>query len=84
MNKRVSLSARPQTSAHSADDWVSRREIPANVESVKRLTIDINKSLHTAIKTECARQGVNMADAIRALLEKHFLNGGMAPHEPEA
>jgi predicted DNA binding CopG/RHH family protein len=39
---------------------------------MKRLTIDVPTDLHTTIKVECARKGVNMADAIRDILEKEF------------
>ena len=78
MNKRVSIAAKPSSGGRpAADDWVAQREVPtAPVEEMKRLTIDINKSLHTAIKTECARRGVKMADEIRDLLERHFLRNG--------
>ena len=42
---------------------------------MKRLTIDVPANLHSAIKVECARKGVNMADAIRCLLENEFGKG---------
>jgi predicted DNA binding CopG/RHH family protein len=45
-------------------------------ESMKRLTIDIPKNLHTQIKTQCAARGVKMADEIRELLTKHFSEAG--------
>jgi hypothetical protein len=76
MNKRVAFGAKPQGAVRpAADDWVSRREVVEEpVEEMKRLTIDINKSLHTTIKTECARRGVKMAEEIRDILERHFLD----------
>lgn len=74
MNKRVSIAAKPAGASHPmADEWVSNREVPISPEEMKRLTIDITKDLHTAIKTDCARRGVKMADEIRDLLERHFL-----------
>ena len=39
---------------------------------MKRLTIDVSGDLHSAIKVECARKGIKMADAIRGLLENEF------------
>ena len=39
---------------------------------MKRLTIDVPMDLHTAIKVNCARKGVKMADAIRDILKKEF------------
>ncbi|MDE0185578.1 MAG: hypothetical protein OXP71_08980 [Candidatus Poribacteria bacterium] len=39
---------------------------------MKRLTIDVPAYLHSAIKMECARKGIKMADAIRNLLENEF------------
>jgi hypothetical protein len=41
-------------------------------EAMKRFTIDVPVSLHTRIKTQCAKSGVKMADKIRALLERAF------------
>ena len=73
MNKRVSISAKPNGSATPAiEDWVSHREISEPVQELKRLTIDIPKSLHTAIKTSCATRGTKMADEIRELLGQHY------------
>lgn len=43
---------------------------------MKRLTIDVPAVLHTAIKVECARKGVKMADAIRDILENEFGTSG--------
>jgi hypothetical protein len=42
-------------------------------EPMKRLTIDVSQDLHTAIKTTCARRRVKMADEIRDLLTRHFM-----------
>ena len=42
---------------------------------MKRLTIDIPESLHTRVKSQCAKRGAKMADEIRALLEAHFPEG---------
>lgn len=62
-----------QGGSQAADDWVNKREVPTkNAERMKRFTIDVPESLHKRIKTQCAMQGVKMADEIRALLEKRF------------
>ena len=42
---------------------------------MKRLTIDVPERLHSAIKMECARRGVKMAEAIRAILASEFTKG---------
>jgi hypothetical protein len=41
-------------------------------EPIKRLTIDVPATLHTRIKTECARRGWKMADKLREMLEQEF------------
>ena len=71
MNKKVAFGVKPsavQADTTQADDWVNRRD----VESMKRLTIDVPASLHARIKSQCAIRGVKMADEVRELLEKHF------------
>ena len=84
MNKRVAIAPKPKgTSRPDADDWVSRREMTLPTEETKRLTIDIPKSLHTAIKTTCATRGTNMADEIRELLSQHFALGNNTAQQQE-
>jgi plasmid stability protein len=39
---------------------------------MKRFTIDVSKELHSRIKVECARRGINMADELRKILEREF------------
>lgn len=39
---------------------------------MKRLTLDISKPLHKAIKAKAVEEGIPMADMLRSLLEKHF------------
>jgi hypothetical protein len=84
--KQVKFSKRPSAapSAIDADAWVASRGDTAvtNGENkdvpevpMKRLTIDIPESLHTRVKSQCAKRGAKMADEIRALLEKHFPEG---------
>ena len=78
--KKVTFSSRRPSEAPSTsaiDKWVQHRdtaspEPAAPQEPMKRLTIDVPLSLHTRIKTTCARRGPHMADEIRDLLEKHF------------
>jgi hypothetical protein len=38
----------------------------------KRLTLDLPEGLHRAIKVSAARDGVTMAEKLRALLLKHY------------
>jgi hypothetical protein len=44
----------------------------APAEPMKRLTIDVSRSLHSRIKATCALKGTKMADEIRLLLEREF------------
>jgi len=78
--KKVIIGAKPQGPGNrpSQDQWVADRPVseaieepPIKIES-KRLTIDIELTLHKRIKSQCAIRGENMADEIRKLLEKHF------------
>jgi len=32
----------------------------------------VSQELHSRIKVECARQGINMADELRRILEREF------------
>jgi hypothetical protein len=72
MSKKVAFDARPKKSAPSkaakADEWVHHHALAG----MKRLTIDVPASLHARIKSQCALQGVKMADEVRSLLEQHF------------
>lgn len=45
---------------------------PTTAPKMKRLTIDVSADLHSAIKVDCARRGIKMADAIRGLLTNEF------------
>jgi ParG len=49
--------------------------IAAPAEPMKRFTIDVTVSLHTRVKTECAKSGRKMADVVRDLLERQFPPG---------
>jgi chromosome partitioning protein len=49
--------------------------IAAPAEPMKRFTIDVPVSLHTRVKTECAKSGRKMADVVRDLLERQFPAG---------
>lgn len=74
--------AEGRPSAQSVDEWVGGAH-PSETdhslsttqieEPLKRLTLDIPASLHSAIKTDCARRGLKMIEDIRPLLEAHYL-----------
>jgi len=70
--KKVTFTGKPtnRQSAATPDQWVSDRS--ASNEPVKRLTIDVPVSLHQRVKSQCALQGLKMADVVRELLEKRF------------
>lgn len=48
---------------------------PAKVEprgEMKRFTFDVDAGLHRRIKVRCAKDGVQIADRLRAILEREF------------
>jgi len=71
MSKKVNFAARPATPSPAADQWVSERAVvpPAATVPMKRLTIDLEATLHTRFKSLCAQQGLKMADELRRLLD---------------
>jgi hypothetical protein len=75
MKKVTFGAARPsKATPATADSWVEARKGEGR-EPTKRLTIDVPKSLHKRIKSQCAADDENMADVIRELLEKRFPEG---------
>lgn len=83
MTKKVSFA---RVAPKAADEWVAgagaeTASAPASppepTEPMKRLTIDIPRSLHTRIKAACALRGSKMADEIRALLDREYANAEM-------
>ena len=72
MAKKVPIADKPKREKE-AESWVSSgggKSVSSG--KMKRLTIDVSEQLHKRIKIECATKGMNMADAIRELLEKNF------------
>ena len=72
MRKKVAIGAKPVhgPKALNADDWVKAKERGA--EKTKRLTIDIPLSLHTRVKSQCALQGLQIAEVVREMLDRRF------------
>jgi ParG len=79
MTKTVNFKMGQRPVPANVEEWVQsarpvdrevRPAVPA--EAMKRFTIDVPTTLHTRIKTECARRGVKMADMLRELLEREF------------
>lgn len=73
MAKKIALTTTPTPKAvpAAADQWVENRSSAAD-EETKRLTLDLPKSLHSRIKSQCALDGRKMVDVIRELLEEKF------------
>lgn len=71
MKKKVAFGTQPKVAAPAPDpeSWVERRSEP---EPLKRLTIDIPKSLHARIKSQCALRGTKMVEEIRLMLEEAY------------
>ena len=70
--KKIMITAKPTmpTGHASVDAWVNDRHRP--MEPTKRFTIDVPKSLHKRVKSQCALRSIKMTDMLRELLEKHF------------
>lgn len=71
MTKKVSFGAKPSAQPANPDQWVKDRATQEK-EPTKRLTIDIPESLHRTIKSQCASEGVKIADEVRKLLINRF------------
>ena len=76
MNKKVAIGTKPTSkpAVVNADQWVENRAAGQDeeVESMKRLTIDIPASLHRTIKSQCAMRGTKIADEVRELLLQKY------------
>ena len=77
-NKRVPIGNRPATDP-TAEMWVRKGDGVANGPTATRattytarLTIDVTPALRGRIKVAAFRQGVTVADLLRALLEREF------------
>jgi predicted DNA binding CopG/RHH family protein len=78
--KKVAFASKPEQPTQNLDEWVSRepetqtttKKTETKPEKTTRLTVDVPISLHRRVKTQCASEGLKMADVLRELLEKHF------------
>jgi len=77
-NKRVPIGKRPATDP-SAEIWVRKGDGGVDGPTATRattytarLTIDVTPALRGRIKVAAFRQGVTVADLLRALLEREF------------
>jgi ParG len=72
MRKKVTIGSKPVhgPKAVDADHWVKATEAPD--AKTKRLTIDIPLSLHTRVKSQCALQGLQIAEVVREMLDRRF------------
>lgn len=79
MTKTVNFKMGQRPVPANVEEWVQsarpidrEAKVVTPAEAMKRFTIDVPMTLHTRIKTECARRGVKMADMLRELLEREF------------
>jgi hypothetical protein len=77
-NKRIPIGNRPVTDP-AEQTWVRQGDGAANGSTTSRadlytarLTIDVTPALRGRIKVAAFRQGVTVADLLRALLEREF------------
>jgi hypothetical protein len=77
-NKRVPIGNRPVADP-TAETWVRKGDGAATGATanradiyIARLTIDVTPALRGRIKVAAFRQGVTVADLLRALLEREF------------
>ncbi len=83
MSKKITFTPKPNAMIPAgADAWVSGGNVPEPVGEksketsaavkTKRFTFDVSEALHRRVKARCAEKGVDIADEMRRLLEKHF------------
>jgi hypothetical protein len=77
-NKRIPIGNRPVTDP-TAETWVRKGDGAVDGSTASRadvytarLTIDVTPALRGRIKVGAFRQGVTVADLLRALLEREF------------
>jgi hypothetical protein len=78
--KQVAFSTRPRSRAADLDAFVhgnaqSQEPAPVSATSpprMKRLTFDIPAELHMRLKIACAREGKDMAEALRELIAQRW------------
>jgi hypothetical protein len=81
--KRISIGSRPVADS-GAEDWIRQSNGADKTASsstniyTARLTIDVTPALRGRVKIAAFRQGVTVADMVRALLEREF------PDEPNS
>lgn len=74
MSKKITMTARPKAKAE-VDKWVETREPAAAEKSAvkpKRLTIDIDPTLHKRLKMSCVNRDIQIADLLRKLIEREL------------
>jgi hypothetical protein len=76
--KRISIGNRPVADP-GVETWVRQGDGASQVTRITqadvytaRLTIDVTPALRGRIKIAAFRQGITVADAVRALLEREF------------
>jgi predicted DNA binding CopG/RHH family protein len=61
------VETQPAPVEESAKEQASEKAV-----KMKRLTLDISKPLHKAIKAKAVEEGISIADMLRALLKEHY------------
>jgi hypothetical protein len=74
--KRIPIGSRP-VSELLEEGWIKQRDTEPAAPSLRdlypaRLTVDVSKALRGRIKMAAYRQGVTVADTLRALLEREY------------
>jgi predicted DNA binding CopG/RHH family protein len=53
-------------------DEPAKEQASEKAVKMKRLTLDISKPLHKAIKAKAVEEGISIVDMLRALLKQHY------------
>ena len=80
MVKKINISKKPNNKVLNTEQkvtqWVSDRttdfDEQEHVEEIKRLTLDIPKSLHQKIKFKAVEGGQTITNMLRKLLEENY------------
>ncbi|NDJ16511.1 hypothetical protein [Myxacorys almedinensis] len=71
-DKQTVKADNPQPEPKKAAKKAVKNDSSEKAVKMKRLTLDISKPLHKAIKAKAVEEGVPMADMLRSLLERHY------------
>jgi predicted DNA binding CopG/RHH family protein len=74
VTEKPAKAAKPDKAEKEKAEKLDKAEKAEKPAKMKRLTLDVSKSLHKAIKARAVEEGVAMADMLRSLLEQNYVS----------